>query len=121
MDNRRDVGQKCEEIAARHLRRNGYRVIARNVRLRIGEIDIVARQGRVLVFVEVKAKTQEEYGAPREMVTAAKQRKLSQLAHLYMSQNRITETPVRFDVVEVVLDADGKPTVTLIPSAFDAR
>jgi putative endonuclease len=118
---RRAFGAKCEEIAARHLRRKGYRVVARNVDLRIGEIDIVARQGKTLVFVEVKAKTSLEHGAPREMVTAAKQRKLSQLARLYMSQNRISSVPVRFDVVEVVVDESGKADVTLIPAAFDAR
>lgn len=122
MDGRRDVGRAGEEAAARYLARHGYRILHRNLRLgRTGELDIVAMQGRTLVFVEVKSKLSGELGGFMN-ITAAKQRKLVELAEYYLQRYRHNHTAVRFDAVEVEY-ADARlrnPQIRLLPDAFRA-
>jgi putative endonuclease len=119
---RRDVGSAGEEAAARYLARHGYRILHRNLRLgRAGELDIVAMQGRTLVFVEVKAKLSGELGGFMN-ITPAKQRKLVELAEYYLQRHRPGHTAVRFDAVEVEYpDARLRnPQIRLLPDAFRA-
>ena len=125
----RQRGQAGEDAAVCYLEARGYRVIARNWRpgkessgaLR-GEVDCIAWHGTVLCFVEVKARTSTQRGAPQEAVNPAKQRQLSHLANAYISLHRLADTPCRFDVVEVLLLADGEPPrVALRQNAFDYR
>ncbi len=92
-------GKEAEDLACRHLRSQGMRIVARNWRWRGGEVDIVARDGPTLVFVEVKARTGEGHGSAAEAVTAWKRDRLWRTALAYLGGK--AEVPVRFDVVAV--------------------
>ena len=109
-----------EECAAAYLRRRGYRILARNYSCRFGEIDLIAEKDGVLLFVEVKLRTNLQYGAPREYVTVKKQEKLRAAALLYLS-GRELDVPARFDVAEVYTDvrhSAGKTRIAYIENAF---
>ena len=94
-------GAAGEVLAARFLREKGYTVVSSNYRCRQGEIDIIATRGDYIVFVEVKTRQEDAMYAPREAVTAAKQRRLLQTAAIYLSRFS-TDLQPRFDVVEVI-------------------
>ena len=112
-------GKIGEDLACEELVRRGYEILARRYRRRSGEIDIVARDGRTLVFVEVKSRDGRAFGDAAEAVTARKQRTIASLALDYIARHRLHECPCRFDVVSVVL-ADGTPTVEVVQNAFSA-
>jgi len=117
----RAAGLRAEEAAARTLERLGYRVRARNVRFRFGELDLVCQHGQTLVFVEVKARAAPHHGAPVEAVTSQKQRQLVRLAQVYLQTLREGPPPCRFDVVAVDLTPDGRPArVEVVVDAFRA-
>ncbi len=106
-DPRRGFGRVGEDAAARYLSRHGLTVVERNVRLPHGEIDLVCRDGRAWVFVEVKGR-HAEWGDPAATaVTAQKRRRLMRLAQHYLKWRNLGEPPCRFDVVAVTLGADG--------------
>ncbi len=106
---RKNFGDSAERVAALHLEQNGYRVIARNVRTRHGEIDIIAEDNDGLAFVEVKARRTRKYGAPEEALTPRKQLKLVQLADSFIAANEMfAEKAWRIDVVAIELDKTGK-------------
>ena len=113
--NRREVGRAGEDLAVQALTGAGYTILERNYRRRTGEIDIVAREGEVLAFVEVKARSSRRYGSPAEAVGRVKQRRIIQAARLYLAEHGLEEAPCRFDVVEVL---QGR--VNLLKGAFDA-
>jgi putative endonuclease len=102
----------CDALAAR-----GYEVIARRYRTRAGELDIVARDGDYLVFVEVKARQTRSFGDPEEAVTDAKQQKMVRMATDYLTRHGIGDVPCRFDVVAVNTEVEP-PEVTVIADAF---
>ncbi len=117
----RAIGRWGEDVAARHLGRAGYRVLRRRVRIdRRHEIDLVARQGDTLVFVEVKTRASETFGLPAESVGRAKRRALSRAALRFLRRMRRVPTYIRFDIVEVVgrMDAAGPPAVRHHENAF---
>jgi putative endonuclease len=116
---RQHLGESGEEIACRELGTRGYAILARRYRTRHGEIDIVARDGETIVFVEVKLKTTGEFGAAAESVTPWKQRRVAAMAVDYLARNRISDRPCRFDVVAIDHIERGEPRITVIPSAFD--
>ena len=123
MDTRKSkLGHWGEKEAVRFLKRHGYRIIGRNVVSGVGEIDVVARDGDVLCFIEVKTRTSDDFGGPLQAVGRAKRRKLVQLARTYIAQNRIPEAPCRFDVVGVTM-GEGRetPEIELIRGAFTLR
>jgi putative endonuclease len=95
-------------VAAAHLGRQGLRVVARNVRSRLGEIDLVAEDGRTLVFVEVKARRGPAADPPQAAVDERKRARLVRLAQAYLARGG-GERPCRFDVVAVTFDADDRP------------
>jgi len=98
--NTRSVGSRYEEIAAEYLKGQGYEILQMNFRTKSGEIDIVARDGSYLAFVEVKYRRTSGAGYAASAVNAAKQRQISRTAALYLIKNRLPEeTPCRFDVV----------------------
>ncbi len=99
--NKRAVGDQGEAIAAAYLEGKGMTCLARNLRLPGGEIDLVMRDGKYTVFVEVKLRGTGRYGLGREAVDARKQRRIQQVAMQYLQQQGLTNTPVRFDVVEI--------------------
>lgn len=112
-------GEAGEKLAARFLRKQGYKILYRNFRGRSGgEIDIVCRDGDTLVFVEVKTRTREDFGRPLDAVGRDKQKRISRggLAWLRMLDN--PEILFRFDVVEVMMTDDAEPRIELIRDAF---
>ena len=115
MRDRRETGSAGENAACAALRKNGLRILERNYRRATGEIDIIAREKRVIVFVEVKTRASLEHGRPAEAVTPSKQGHIIRTAMIYLKENRLSERDVRFDVVEVL---PGE--VRHIRGAFDA-
>ena len=113
------VGALGEELATAFLKRAGYRIVERNFRCKGGEADIVARDGKILVFVEVKTRRSEAYGPPQLAVTAFKQRQISKAALTWLAKNRLQDAPARFDVIAVMLRADDTHRIEHIPNAFD--
>ncbi|MCS7176201.1 MAG: YraN family protein [Candidatus Kapabacteria bacterium] len=100
----RIVGRRAEEIAAEYLQGQGYKIVARNVYVgRWGEIDLIAYEDEVLVFVEVKARSSLRFGLPEEALTQRKRRQLVQAARAYRQQHALAEVPCRFDVIAVEL------------------
>ena len=108
-NDRRTRGRAGEAAAAQALTARGYRVVARNLRMGRGEIDLVCEHGGDIVFVEVKARRGAEFGTPAEAVTARKQRALLALAARYLARTGRGDRTCRFDVVEVWLDPAGRP------------
>lgn len=94
------LGRWGEEQAAEYLRKQRYRILACNWRCRYGELDLVARDGKTLCFVEVKLRRSERYGRAAEQVDGRKQQKLKQSALAYLAQNP-QDCPMRFDVIEI--------------------
>lgn len=114
---RQHLGRRGEDLACRELERRGYAVLARGYRTRYGEIDIVAKDGSVLVFVEVKARTDGDFGHPAEAVTEQKQRRVVAMAEAYLARERVGDCLCRFDVVAVESDGDP-PRLTVYRDAF---
>ncbi len=112
--NRRAAGARAEEMACAYLIGDGYEILARNVRLGRGEIDIVAQKGDVVAFVEVKARSTARFGTPAEAVTREKMRRIISAATAYAAAHDLFDWRLRFDVVEL---AAGK--IRHIESAFD--
>ena len=116
----RAVGQAGEAAAVRYLERRGLVILARNLRSRLGEIDLLARDGSTLVFVEVKARRGLSGDPPEAAVDARKRARLGRLALGYLAARRLGEQSCRFDVVGVSLDASGGVTrVRHLRHAFD--
>ena len=115
------LGRRGENAAARHLRRLGYLIVARGARDPIGEIDIVAVDSRVVVFVEVKTRASHDAGHPAEAVTEEKQRRMTRLALAYLKRHDLLECRSRFDIVAVTWPDRGKrPTIEHFKDAFEA-
>ena len=119
-DSRQAIGRDAESAAAEHLTRAGFTVLERNVRLGHGEIDLVCRDGDVVVFVEVKCRRATWGDAPAAAVSWHKQRRLTRLAQHYLKWRRLEGARCRFDVVSVILDARGRRDIAHLRSAFDA-
>jgi putative endonuclease len=113
----KELGEQGEELAVRFLIRKRYRILARNWRDRGGEIDIVARDGGTLVFVEVKTRTSDTFALPVESVGYEKQRKLRRLAERYTMRSGMSECEARFDVVSVIMRG-AKPEIEHLTNAF---
>jgi putative endonuclease len=113
-------GAQGEQIAADYLKRLGYRIQQRNYRCKQDEIDIIARDGAALVFVEVKTRSRTDFGAPQATVTRQKQAKIVHVAMAYVQEHEVRDTELRFDVVAVTCTADTAPQVVHVPAAFDA-
>lgn len=118
MDERQAFGKRGEDLACEELQRRGYTILDRRFRTRCGELDIIARDGGVLVFVEVKARSGSGFGSPFESVTWQKRQRLSAMAESYLFLKRLTGVACRFDVVSV-LEGQSGHTVELVKGAFD--
>jgi putative endonuclease len=116
---RRETGLLGEDRAAAALARNGYRILARNYRCRLGEIDLVAEDGDTIVFVEVKARRDASYGGPAMAVTREKQRRIARVALHYLAVNRMLDRRARFDVVALMAGPEGWG-VEILKDAFQA-
>jgi putative endonuclease len=114
-------GRRAEDLAAAHLAAHGLEVLARNVRCKAGEIDLVCRDGVVLVLIEVRQRTRPDFGGALASVTAAKRRKLLRAARFLLQANPAwARSIVRFDVVGVQGDPTGLHEITWIKDAFRA-
>ena len=111
------LGRRGERAAEKYLRRNGYRIVARNFRAAGAEIDLVAMDGETLVFVEVKTRRSRDAGAPEEAVDERKQKQIRRAAELFAMRYREDEIEMRFDIVAV--DASGERLeIELLRNAF---
>jgi putative endonuclease len=115
---RLSLGRMGEDVAADILKGAGYRIIERNYRCRGGEVDIVALDGKTVVFVEVKTRSSEEYGPPQLAVDGRKQRQLTRAAMTYLKEKRLLTWSARFDVVGIVVRGKSHD-VEHIKNAFD--
>jgi putative endonuclease len=115
------LGERGEKFAARYLRRQGYKILVLRFKGRSGEIDIVCRHADTLVFVEVKTRKSERFGAPSEFVDRTKQRNMSKTALDYLRLLDNPQVKFRFDIVEVILqDGARQPQdIRVIPNAFE--
>lgn len=117
--NHKDLGNYGEQQAAAYLRKQGYEVLAQGYKNYCGEIDIIARKRNVLVFVEVKTRTNVRNGLPCEAVGWKKQQRLLRAGAVYMAAGRSTDLACRFDVVEVYIQPDGEVRLRQIENAFE--
>jgi putative endonuclease len=109
------TGRIGEAHAEKFLKQAGLKIIARNVRVGYDELDLIAKQGEVLIFVEVKTRASEDFGRPAAAVNRAKRKKLSRAAIHFMKRHKLRPPYIRFDIVEVIGD---KPEVRHIQNAF---
>jgi putative endonuclease len=116
---RQILGKSGEDLAVGELERRGYAILARRYRARRGELDIVARDGQTIVFVEVKARDGRAFGAGVESVTPLKRRRIIDVAQEYLVRHRLFDQPCRFDVVSIDLTGCDA-AIELFQNAFDA-
>lgn len=117
--NKRNIGKEGEDIAVKFLQQNGFEIIERNYHYSTsGEIDIVAKDKELLVFVEVKSRLNLEYGEPEYGVTPKKIKQIKRMAELYLYEKEIEEVDCRFDVVAVIINDGSEPIITYYKNAF---
>ena len=120
MSQPKEVARIGERFAERHLKEKGYQIVERNYRSRFGEIDLIAKQGKRIVFVEVKTRRTLKFGVPQAAVTPAKQKQISKLALSYLQTHGLLDVPCRFDVVAIFLSSKSTPArLTHIENAFE--
>jgi putative endonuclease len=117
VNGRISLGKSGEELAAGLLRKNGYRIIARNYKTKLGEIDIIAWDKDTLCFIEVKTRTSDRFGSPKEAVAKAKQGQIAKSALAFLQSRKMMDKKARFDVVAIT-GAKDKPEIELIRDAF---
>jgi putative endonuclease len=117
---RDELGRRGEDAAAAYLRGLGYRIVGRRERVLRGDIDIVALDGRTVVFVEVRSRSDALHGHPAETVGHVKQRRMAELATAYIRRHRLEDCSVRLDVVAVTCPAARRPVVEHYQNAFDS-
>lgn len=112
------LGKSGEEAAVNLLKEKGYKIIARNYKSKLGEIDIVAKDRDTLCFIEVKTRQNDSFGIPLESVAFRKQRQISKAALLFLKEKNLFQKKARFDVVSII-NTQEKPRIELIKNAFD--
>ena len=112
------LGKSAEDAASRFLKEKGYKILKRNFKTRLGEIDIIARDKDTLCFVEVKARSSLRFGLPYEAVSGFKQRQISKAALMYLKENHRLDKKARFDVVSITYSGNS-PKFDLIQNAFE--
>ena len=115
--NKREQGNKGEEIATQYLEEQGFKIFARNYRFERGEVDIIAEDGGELVFVEVKMRSSLAFGSPEEAVTPQKEEQIRNVAEGYLFEHGIEGKPCRFDIVAIQI-AGEKQQINHIRNAF---
>jgi putative endonuclease len=119
---RLNFGKKGEKAAESYLKKQGYRILKKNYRNKVGEIDLIAEHNKVLVFIEVKSRTDASLEHPFMAVTPRKQKKIARTASLFLVQNNSGDRQIRFDVVSVLPDDKNSDTlkVEVLEDAFRA-
>ncbi|MBF0449189.1 MAG: YraN family protein [Candidatus Magnetomorum sp.] len=118
-DKRHQLGRDSEQLAALYLQEHGYEIIQHNFRTRFGEIDIIARENKTIVFIEVKSRTSANYGYAVQALTRKQQLRLSKTALTYLHQNHLKNQSARFDVVAIQKDPQSGIDIRLIKNAFE--
>jgi len=118
LNKQQEFGQKSEAMAARYLKKQRYKILEQNYHTKLGEIDIIAKDGETIAFVEVKARKSEHYGNPKWAVTPKKQRKISMVALYYLKTTNQSDAKARFDVVAISSVSDT-PQIEIIKNAFE--
>ena len=113
------TGQHGEDLAVDFLTKNGYHILEKNFRTKLGEIDIIAQDQDTISFVEVKSRTDALFGSPLEAITPFKRKKLSRAALVFLKQHRLFEAKARFDIVTIEADESGSHNVHLLKNAFE--
>ena len=116
---RQQRGREGEKLAAAYLRHEGYQIVATNVRFPVGELDIIARDGGTLCFVEVRSRAGSSFGTAQESITVGKRRRFLKAVQWYLQRKRWTG-PIRFDVVAINHADLAHPKPELLRHAFDA-
>jgi putative endonuclease len=117
---RKLLGDRGERAAVKHLKKQGYRILAKQYRNQFGEIDIIAQIGATTIFVEVKTRKSADDGQPFEAVDRRKQEKLTRAALAWLKKHRRLEQPARFDIVSILWPDDGsEPRLTHYENAFE--
>lgn len=111
-------GNQGEELAVAFLTNINHRICERNYKKQSGEIDLITWDGETLVFVEVKYRRNLDYGYPREAVTAAKQKRIAKTALWYIKEKQLYDCSVRFDVIEIYFEQDGRQVINHLENAF---
>ena len=119
MSNKKILGKLGEDAAANFLESHGYEIVARNFRIRSAEIDIIAQIDNVIVFVEVKARSNIRHGLPSEAVNLRKQKKIIEAAGVFLQDENFCDCACRFDVVEVYLRGELVEEINHIENAFE--
>lgn len=109
-------GKRSEIIAADYLKKQGYKILEVNYKNKIGEIDIIAKDGDYIVFVEVKARASQKFGHPLEAIDEIKQQKIHNIASIYLMKNKKYNSPCRFDAISIL--GVEEPEITHIKNAF---
>jgi putative endonuclease len=119
-EKRLKLGREGEAAAEAYLKKRGYRIIEKNFRCKLGEIDIIAEQDGTVVFIEVKARADHKYGHPFNAVTPIKQQKIIQVAQSFLAKHRLLEKPTRFDIVGLTIHPDDTKAfqIELLENAF---
>lgn len=119
---KRKLGQETEELAEKFLQHKGYKIIKRNYKTSLGEVDIIAediRSGGVLVFVEVRSRSYTTFGEPQVSINLAKRRQISKAALCYLNEHKSFDRSCRFDVIAISLHQERKPKIEHIENAFE--
>lgn len=114
-----ELGRAGEKLAASLLRKNGYRILEKNYKTRLGEIDIIAKDRDAFCFVEVKTRHSQKFGLPAESLLRHKQRQIAKSALVYLKANNLLDKSARFDVVSVTYAQGEPPRLDLIKNAFE--
>ncbi|WP_437225838.1 YraN family protein [Planctomicrobium sp. SH661] len=117
---RKLFGDRGERAAARYLRRQGYRILGRQVRSPLGEIDLIALDAETIVFVEVKTRSSHVAGHPAEAVGPAKQKQMTRAALAWLKRRQLLDRRGRFDVVAITWQAGAPPVIEHFKNAFEA-
>ena len=115
----KNLGERGEAIAVAYLKGQKFTIITRNFRCKAGEVDIIAKDGKTFVFVEVKARRSLSFGPPQLAVTLFKQRQISKAALTWLAKNRLHDAVARFDVIAILLRDHEIPAIEHIRNAFD--
>jgi putative endonuclease len=116
---KKSLGDRGEDAAAKFLKRQGYHILARSLDLPLGELDIIAVDGRTVVFVEVKTRRSDDAGRPEEAIDQRKEQRMTQASLAYLKSNRLLNYSARFDVVAITWPDDArKPAIEHFKNAF---
>jgi putative endonuclease len=116
---RLSLGERGERVACGFLKEKGYKILERNYKCKLGEIDAIARRPGRLAFIEIKTRTSTQFGTPQEAVDLKKQEKIFKVAQWYIKEKKLEKIPVAFDVVAILWKEGQPPEMRLIVDAFE--